>query len=375
MTALSAERATKKYGTDDQAEPLLLSIGVKGSTKIYGGSMVAVDSSGRAVPASADTTLKVLGRCERQADNSSGADNAIPVTVRRGVFYYATPSSGVNQISVAKGQLCYASDDQTVNATDGNGQYPAAGVVVAVDAASGQVAVFLGQPSLYEQALASEPTAPFKARAVITSIASYVAASGVLTASAVGALGAQDGITLSAGDVVLLGADLAATAADEGPYVVSVVGDGSTKFVLSRPDWFAHGSTIKDGSVIELGSEGTNYKGSSWKCFPAGASKVVGTDAPHFWPRACRKIVTLSSGTYTWNAAPLWLRSATESVVAHAQDTPGGTMTATVGFSAPSGSRAAGVPGTGTVVINAVKADKSTDTACTSTVDVAVHNW
>ncbi|MFX5187570.1 hypothetical protein ABTC69_18670, partial [Acinetobacter baumannii] len=77
MTALTSDRDTRFRETLYREPP------VKGGVIIYAGAMVAVDTSGRAVPASADTTLVVIGRAEARYDNSGGVDGAIRARVRR----------------------------------------------------------------------------------------------------------------------------------------------------------------------------------------------------------------------------------------------------------------------------------------------------
>ena len=61
MTALAQDRITNQYGTPDSVEPLLLSFPVAAATTIYGGSLVATNAAGYAVPASASNALKIWG--------------------------------------------------------------------------------------------------------------------------------------------------------------------------------------------------------------------------------------------------------------------------------------------------------------------------
>ena len=125
---------------------------VEANSNIFLGGMVALNAAGNAVAASATTTvanaLKVVGRAEyvkngipgQNALNNPGTAGAISITVRKGVFLYATDGSvGAAQV----GLNCFAMDDNTVAATDrASGasvqQYAVAGTVVAIDP-SGQV--------------------------------------------------------------------------------------------------------------------------------------------------------------------------------------------------------------------------------------------
>jgi hypothetical protein len=139
-------------------------------------------------------------------------------------------------------------------------------------------------------------------RAVITSIAAYAGTTtGTLTASATGAIGSQDGITLAAGDLVFLplvtgGAGGATVAADSGPYVVVSAGGTGVKFVLTRPSWWFHGAAVPEAFTIKIGSEGTAWAGNEWRAFPANASKIIDTDDPHFWPRTQGYAYTIGTG-------------------------------------------------------------------------------
>lgn len=125
------------------------------------------------------------------------------------------------------------------------------------------------------------------ARVVITSIAAYAGTgTGVLTASATGAIGAQDGATLTAGQLVFLpkvtgGAGGTTVAADVGPWIVTDPG-GATKFVLTRPAWWAHGAAIQQAFDIPI-AEGTVWIGSTWRTTCA-AGLLVDTGDPLFYP-------------------------------------------------------------------------------------------
>jgi hypothetical protein len=379
MTALAADRTTDKYAPGHVAPPLL-NYPVKGSTKLYAGSMVALTTGGYLVPASSDATLKIVGRCPVYVDNSAGADGAKRSDVELGVFYFNTPSSGANQILAANAKaLCYASDDNTVNLTDGAGLYPAAGTVEDIRA-DGQIAVWLGNPSLYAVNPEITSTTPaFVARAVITvALAAYTAAAGVITANANGAIGSvADGVTLVAGDTVLLPEGIAAAAADAGPYIVTALGGASAKFVLTRPDWWAHGSLItRGGRAIDVGPEGAVFEGSQWRSFVTTALKVVGTDAPLLWPRNFRKTVTLVAGTVTLGSADfLALRSTTRSMVEVTRNTPNTSTATTGGYQSAVANRTAGAIGTGALTIIAAVAAGTINNADISTLDVLVTNW
>ena len=126
MAALTADRNTP------QRDGSIINIGVAGGKKIYAGALVAVDANGYATPGATATNLKALGRAEEQVDNSGGADGAVTVNVRKGIFRFENhPSDQVTAADI--GNNCYMVDDQTVAKTDGTGTRSVAGRVFDVD--------------------------------------------------------------------------------------------------------------------------------------------------------------------------------------------------------------------------------------------------
>jgi len=290
MTALAMDRLTDQLGTPEMVLPQLLSFPVEADTIIYGGALVAINASGNAVPASSSSALRCVGRCEKVADNRTaahggpgpGTAGAIQVSVHAGVFYFNS-GTGADLISIATLQLCFASDDNTVNATDAGGTRPCVGPVLNVRL-DGQVGVLVGFPSLY-QANPELLSTAFTARAVATSIAAYAGTgTGVLTASATGAIGSQDGVAVAAGDVIFLPHGLSNVQnADVGPWTITNAGSASpaTKYVLTRPDWWVHGAAIPLVSEVRIGPEGTAWKNSTWKSTTTG---TIDTTDPLFYP-------------------------------------------------------------------------------------------
>lgn len=372
---LTKDRKTDQLGTPDQVIPGINAFPVAASAKLYAGGLVAINSSGYAVAASADNTLKIVGVADKLADNTGGANGDISVTVNVGAFFF---DAGDTIAKKDVQSVVFASDDHTINLGDGAGLRPAAGVVWGPPRADGQIPVLI--PPLAGSGAGgggggggTSPSTAFKARAVLTSVASYTASGGVITASSTGAIGAQDGVTLAAGDEVLLPAGIAAAAADSGPYVVTDPG-GATKFVLTRPDWWAHGAAIAQGAIIEVGGEGTNFAGSTWKALCA-KGKLVDTDDPTLYPKDQRFTVTLSSGAYRIGAGGggenLFLLAGAN--IQATMNTPAGTL-GTNKLGVPSGTRTTGYAGTAHVAVNSY-VDAGTISGETSTVDVLVSNW
>ncbi|GAC1536356.1 MAG: hypothetical protein NVS3B10_00210 [Polyangiales bacterium] len=349
MAALTKDIKTDQLDTPDVVEPRLLSIPVEANTSIFAGSMVAVNAAGRAVPASAAAGLQIVGLCDRQALNTTaagfGTAGAINVLVRRGGFYL-NAGAGVDAIAQANLlSVCYASDDNTVNLTDAGGTRPPAGVVFDIRS-DGKIGVLLGvmglAPVVAEQALGSI----FKARNVVTSIAAYPSVAGVITGNVNGALGAQDGVTNVVGDVVLLQAGIANVAAkDAGAYVVTAVGSGAAKFVLTRVDWAPTGSAIVQGTVVEVGGEGTVFAGSTWKAMCA-TGLVYDTGAPAFYPRVVKGSQALTAGAAT--VSNLQIFTAAQ---ASATDTTAAAATKLV-LTAGQGTGSIALTGTGTDVLS-----------------------
>lgn len=143
MTALAANRDTKKYNPD--VAPEFIVVPVAASTKIYNQALVGTNVSGNAVSGTSLASARVLGRAEEYVDNSAGAAGDKTVRVRQGVYYFANSSSTDAITSAHVGRECYVVDDQTVALTPGNGAYARAGIIVAVDSSLG-VAVWVGAP-------------------------------------------------------------------------------------------------------------------------------------------------------------------------------------------------------------------------------------
>ena len=99
--------------------------------------------------------------------------------------------------------------------------------------------------------------------------------------------------------------------------MVSVVGTAGTKFVLTRPSWWATGAGIVQGAEIVLGGEGTIWQGSTWRAFCA-KSKVIGTDAATFYPRCHKGTGAVGTQVTAVWAAPAAVVSATDATAAAA---------------------------------------------------------
>ena len=92
---------------------------VAATAKIFAGTLVALDASGDAVPASDAAGLRVIGRAEHNADNTSGAAGDLTILVKRGVFRYANSATAAVDAD-DKGKIVFVEDDMTVAETSTN---------------------------------------------------------------------------------------------------------------------------------------------------------------------------------------------------------------------------------------------------------------
>jgi hypothetical protein len=238
---------------------------VKAAAKIYQGTMVSIDATGYAVPASAVGTQKVVGVCQgpgdtglnSDVDNTAGANGAQTVRVVFGAFPFVANST----IALTDMQKpVYAVDDSTVDLSDNGGTRPFAGVLVSMDTLAGTTGlgafVLVGPLAQLAFAIAAggafAPSTVYKARNVVTSLQAYTGTgTNVLTETANGAWAAQDGVTNAVGDVVFIFTTTTnlVGALDSGPWQITSLGSAGSKWVLTRPSWFTTGSTIPQGST------------------------------------------------------------------------------------------------------------------------------
>lgn len=129
MAALTADRntAAKTLGRR-------ISLKVKAATKIFAGSIVAVEAAtGWAVPAGDTVGHQVVGRAESQVDNSTGANGDKEVVVHKGVFKWNNGAAPVVQATI--GDTVMVQDDNAVRITSTN-SIPA-GVADSIDVDGG----------------------------------------------------------------------------------------------------------------------------------------------------------------------------------------------------------------------------------------------
>lgn len=118
MAALSKNRKTS------ERVPVLRQF--ETAAKIYTGALVALNSAGKAVPASDTAGLTVIGRAELTAESGK------MVTVKTGCFRFDNSTSTAEIKATEIGKVCYVTDDQTVSKTGGTNNI-VAGLVFDVD--------------------------------------------------------------------------------------------------------------------------------------------------------------------------------------------------------------------------------------------------
>ena len=105
MTALTEDRNTHyREGVEVESK-------VAASTKVYGGSLVCRNTSGYAVPGADTSGFVFEGVAQERVDNSSGANGAKSVVVRKtGIHRFAASGMAITDV----GKPAFISDDQTV---------------------------------------------------------------------------------------------------------------------------------------------------------------------------------------------------------------------------------------------------------------------
>jgi hypothetical protein len=105
--ALSADKQI------EYTEGVDLSIPVDDGDKIYAGAIVCVNAAGYAVVGADTAGLIFMGIAREQADNSSGADGAINVTVRRRGLFKMKLATAITIANV--GDNVFIADDESVD--------------------------------------------------------------------------------------------------------------------------------------------------------------------------------------------------------------------------------------------------------------------
>lgn len=103
MAALTKNKAPTSRDNTSHSAP------VAASTRIFRGALVALDSAGNAVPATAAGN-PAFGVALHEANNTGGAAGDLVVELRKGTFLFA--NNGLDRTDV--GSVVKVTDDQTV---------------------------------------------------------------------------------------------------------------------------------------------------------------------------------------------------------------------------------------------------------------------
>lgn len=127
MAALTQGRNTPERSGD------VRTVKIDANVNIHQGALVVL-ASGYAKPGAAATGLVAIGRAEEAVDNTGGAQAALDVRVRSGIFRYDNSASGDAITAAEIGADCYVVDDHTVAKTSATNTRSVAGQVYDVDA-------------------------------------------------------------------------------------------------------------------------------------------------------------------------------------------------------------------------------------------------
>lgn len=353
MSALTASRDTVQLASEGN-----FTLELAAATKIYAGSLVAINASGYAVPASASSALRCVGRAEKTVDNTSGAAGALTIEVKPGRFYFTC--SGASRAS--RGLMAYAVYDNEVALNDGSGLRPAAGRIVDYDGSASsptyqQVAVEVGMPSLYDGSLAGGGVVSLTVDGVVTANVADLTAFAVATNT--------DGLTHVEGNIVALPAQT--TAAQNGLYIVGPV--VAAVAPLTRINALAAGEVITQGQVQFTVQAGTVFAHSEWKNTAAG---TIGTNDPAFYPGRVVITQALVAGAATITSIPIL--SATKTGI-HLTRSTANTCVATDGGYVCNGNPTPGALGTASLPIMASVLAGTLNNADISTLKITVVNF
>lgn len=122
MTAQTKPRNPPRRGN----KFTLVNLPVAAFTRIWAGSLVCLNASGYAVPASANSTLIVMGIAARTVNNVAGGNGDQQIDIEKGIYGIGNSVSDPVSLSDVGNQV-YAEDDQTIAKTHLSGVLPTAG--------------------------------------------------------------------------------------------------------------------------------------------------------------------------------------------------------------------------------------------------------
>ena len=346
------------------------------TAQIYQGAMVAETAAGALVTG----TTAGSGPCVGVAvfgQLGGTTDGAVRMQIWTDKIFVFAPGTNAPTDATPFGTVLFMESDNQVGV--GPGSFIAGRFYGFED--DGTVRVYISAcASWFDTNAVDGGNAPYKARAVAVIPDAY-GGSGTETlteTTAASGFGTQDGVTLVAGDVVFVqgGSSNLSAAKDSGPWVVTALGSATVQWVLTRPTWWGNGAGIVPGQVIEIGGEGTVFRGGSWKAMCAKAN-VIGTNDPKFYVGRFVEqaaFVTGDDGAHVYAPSVGVLDAAHSSVFANPNAAAGGTTTGMVSIGA--GAITPGYTGTATLHLNAFSTGLALNTAAsTLACQVTITNW
>ena len=401
MAGLTTQRQPLDQPLSNQSFPLATSQTVYAGARIYADVVAGLVKIG----ASGNLNLLPLGTAQQTVTTTTATGQLLVRLDTELNCQWMDNDTGAGAITSANlFGLCYVKDDHSVTLLSGGNSV--AGRVMAVGNSDSSTAVLVAfNPATAldtfpgEEAASGGSTA-FTARGVAIVMHAYAGTgTGTLTSTATGTLASQvttPGVTLAAGDVFFLPAGLTnVTAVDSGPWQVVNAGSASpaTKWVITRPSWWATGSTWATSAIVKISGTDSITNNTDWKAY--NAPGVIDTSDPGFYVKQFTFQVTLASGTLALTAGqpnaanqyplstggthtcPVGIVSATESNILVTLAVPG-TNTGTFAFGPTNHSSSAlctaGYVGTAAAAAFATLAAMATSTSDTSTVNVTIFN-
>lgn len=196
--------------------------------------------------------------------------------------------------------------------------------------------------------------------ATAAALAAYTRTGNVITANANGALAAVDGVTLAAGERLLL--KNGAAGADNGIYVVTQLGSGGTPFILTRATDMDVSAEAQPGSVVNV-NEGTVYADHVFKLTTNAAITLNTTSLTFARQTPFRGQGTLVAGTFDVTGIDL---AASSRIYLTLAARP--TVTNNIAGLAVV-SRTTGLPATGAFTVEAILTTTAIDSDAAGTVD------
>lgn len=251
MVALTADRKTV------ERKGLRYNFPVDGGSIIYIGAMVALNTAGYLVPASASSALRVVGMALDHVDASLVADGILRCEVSPGIHRFDN-SASTDAITLVNGvgRPAYVVFDNQVALGDAAGVRPAAGIIVDVD--EDGVWVDLGP---VEVGLATGTAAGPASRTVEKTISTNVSATAevvryVHTGATMRIVAIRTAISaaLATGNMTITAA-INGVAVTNGVVTVTQAGSAAGDVDEALP---TAANTISEGQVLTLTVGGTN---------------------------------------------------------------------------------------------------------------------